>query len=220
MRRIISASKRAPPTWMNIRTSHKVVTYNEGHHFLKMPRIMDATSGTVDKWLKREGESIKAKEGICEVTLDGLTIELNTEQDGYLAQVIKQKGDIVTVDEPIAMYVTDKENYLEFIDSEREADREAQLVEKITTDSEEAADKQKIDNKALLREIKYLINEGKIKEGSDFAKKLQSLARKGNTELISIFEASCEGNKFDQSTFDIKFFLENAEEIVKEMSTN
>jgi hypothetical protein len=49
-----------------------------------------------------------------------------------------------------------------------------------------------------------------------FAKKLQSLARKGNPELLAAFEASYEGAAFNQETFDEKFFLDNAHDIVEE----
>lgn len=49
-----------------------------------------------------------------------------------------------------------------------------------------------------------------------FAKKLQSLARKGDPELLAAFEASYEGAAFNQETFDEKFFLENAHDIVEE----
>jgi hypothetical protein len=51
---------------------------------------------------------------------------------------------------------------------------------------------------------------------SEFAKKLQSLARKGNPELLAAFEASYEGTEFNQDSFDEKFFLENARDIVEE----
>jgi hypothetical protein len=51
---------------------------------------------------------------------------------------------------------------------------------------------------------------------------LQSLARKGNAELLSAFNASFEGNgAFDEETFDSAFFIENASDIIRELnSTN
>ncbi len=51
----------------------------------------------------------------------------------------------------------------------------------------------------------------------DFAKKLQSLARKGDKELLTVFEASFDGIKFDQESFDIKFFLSNARGLIKDL---
>ena len=54
---------------------------------------------------------------------------------------------------------------------------------------------------------------------TDFSKKLNSLARKGDSELISVFEASCDGT-FDEDTFDVKFFLDNARELIKEKKSD
>ena len=51
----------------------------------------------------------------------------------------------------------------------------------------------------------------------DFGKTLQSLARKGNDDLLRSFEASFEGGTFNIETFDVDFFLENAKEIVKDV---
>ena len=45
---------------------------------------------------------------------------------------------------------------------------------------------------------------------------MQSLARQGNKDLLNSFEASFEGSTFNSETFDIKFFLENAQDIVNE----
>ncbi len=53
---------------------------------------------------------------------------------------------------------------------------------------------------------------------TDFAKKLNSLARKGNEELMSIFVASFDGTSFNDDTFDMKFFLDNAKDLVEETS--
>jgi hypothetical protein len=51
----------------------------------------------------------------------------------------------------------------------------------------------------------------------DFAKGILSAARKSNAELMSVFEASYEGDAFDSATFDREFFLDNATDIVKEL---
>ena len=51
---------------------------------------------------------------------------------------------------------------------------------------------------------------------TEFARKLQSLARKGDPELMSAFQASFEGIGFNEATFDVKFFLDNAKDIVQD----
>jgi hypothetical protein len=50
----------------------------------------------------------------------------------------------------------------------------------------------------------------------EFAKKIQALARKNNAALMAAFEASFDGIAFNEETFDKKFFLENAKEIINE----
>ena len=115
--------------------------------------------------MKKEGDQILANEMICEVTLDvGLTIAINTGQDGYLASIMKNVGDEVAVDSPIALYVNDKDTLLSYIDTMRMAsyDDEKEAV------LQESADEKKleIDAKSLLRQIRRLIQSGDIEEGS------------------------------------------------------
>lgn len=50
----------------------------------------------------------------------------------------------------------------------------------------------------------------------ELAKKLQSLARNGDSALMDAFQASFDGVAFNRETFDIKFFLDNAEAIANE----
>ena len=54
----------------------------------------------------------------------------------------------------------------------------------------------------------------------EFAKSLQSLARKGDSELMTLFEASFEGISFNEETFDEKYFLDNVKDYVNELSSN
>ena len=52
---------------------------------------------------------------------------------------------------------------------------------------------------------------------TEFAKKLQSLARQENAQLLRVYEASFEGEATGkQEDFDLEFFLENARGIVEE----
>lgn len=53
---------------------------------------------------------------------------------------------------------------------------------------------------------------------SDLAKSLLALARKGDPDLLAIFEASFDNKLSDADSFDSKFFLENAADIVKEQT--
>jgi hypothetical protein len=50
----------------------------------------------------------------------------------------------------------------------------------------------------------------------EFAKSILSLARKSDAELLAVFEASFDGASLDSETFDVKFFLNNAQDLLKE----
>ena len=110
------------------------------------------------------------------------------------------------------MYVDNIEEYMENIENLRIASGEAEMLKEMKPKTED----EKSDTlKLLLNEIRYLITHNDIKKDTEFSKELQALGRKGNKELISIFEASYDGN-FNREKFDKNFFLDNAIEIVNE----
>ena len=127
--------------------------------------LKDSTTGTVDKWFKREGEQISASDKLCEVTLDGITIHLNTGQDGYLVDIIKEPGQVAHVEDAVALYVTDKESFLNYLESAREESKEESILAKVKEEKEENLP-QKFDNKLLIRELRHLLEIGKLEEGS------------------------------------------------------
>lgn len=51
------------------------------------------------------------------------------------------------------------------------------------------------------------------------AKKALSLARNGNEQIMSSFEASFEGDVYDDESFDEKFFIENITDLVAELAS-
>ena len=61
-----------------------------------------------------------------------------------------------------------------------------------------------------------MIDDGDVDGNSEFCKHLRSLGRKGDSELVAVFEASYEGSNFNPLTFDRKFFLEGASAIIEE----
>ena len=53
--------------------------------------------GTLSKWLKHEGDTVKAGEVVAEITTDKLTNELTSEQDGVMLKLVAQEGDDIPV---------------------------------------------------------------------------------------------------------------------------
>ncbi len=65
---------------------------------LKMPQLgLTMEEGNLSKWLKHEGDTVKAGEVVAEITTDKLTNELTSEQDGVLLKIVAQEGDDVPV---------------------------------------------------------------------------------------------------------------------------
>ena len=63
-----------------------------------MPQLgLTMEEGTVSRWLKAEGEPVKAGEMIAEITTDKLTNEIASEQDGVLLKIVAQEGADIPV---------------------------------------------------------------------------------------------------------------------------
>ena len=63
-----------------------------------MPQLgLTMEEGTLSKWLKHEGDTVKAGEVVAEITTDKLTNELTSEQDGVMLKLVAQEGDDIPV---------------------------------------------------------------------------------------------------------------------------
>jgi pyruvate dehydrogenase E2 component (dihydrolipoamide acetyltransferase) len=64
------------------------------------------TEGTLSRWLKKEGETIKAGDVIAEIETDKATMEVEAVDEGVLGRILVQDGtEGVKVNEPIAVMV-------------------------------------------------------------------------------------------------------------------
>ena len=65
---------------------------------IKMPQLgLTMEEGTVERWLKAEGDSVKAGEPRLEITTDKLTNEVAAEPDGVLLKIVAPEGTDVPV---------------------------------------------------------------------------------------------------------------------------
>ena len=65
---------------------------------IKMPQLgLTMEEGTVAKWLKQEGDSIKKGDVLLEITTDKLTSEIESEADGVLLKIVAEEGEDVPV---------------------------------------------------------------------------------------------------------------------------
>src|SRR6187455_1216752 len=71
-----------------------------------MPALeMAQETGKLVSWLKKEGEQVKKGEMLLEVETDKAVVEVEAAQDGILAGVTAQIGDVVPVGQTIAWLV-------------------------------------------------------------------------------------------------------------------
>src|SRR6266545_6734146 len=69
-----------------------------------MPKMGDAmTEGKVVRWYKKPGEAVKKGEPVLEIETDKVNLDLEAEQDGTIAEVAAQEGQVIPVGGRLAM---------------------------------------------------------------------------------------------------------------------
>src|SRR5579864_9462742 len=74
---------------------------------IKMPQLGESvTEGTVDKWLKHEGDFVKRDEPIVEVVTDKVNAEIPSPFEGKLVKISVSEGETVRVGAVLAQIET------------------------------------------------------------------------------------------------------------------
>src|SRR5438477_2890820 len=74
---------------------------------IKMPQLGESvTEGTVDKWLKHEGDMVKRDEPLVEVVTDKVNAEIPSPCEGKLVKITASEGEVVRVGAVIAQIET------------------------------------------------------------------------------------------------------------------
>ncbi len=74
---------------------------------LLLPKMGESVAeATIIKWVKKEGESVKADEPIIEIATDKVDSEVPAPEDGVLVKCLVKEGDVVQVGQPIALIET------------------------------------------------------------------------------------------------------------------
>ncbi len=63
---------------------------------------LQMTEGTITRWLKKEGETVKEGEPLFEMETDKLTITIDSTAAGTLLKIVHGEGDVVPITETIA----------------------------------------------------------------------------------------------------------------------
>ena len=71
---------------------------------IRMPKMSDTmTEGTLVTWLKKEGDLVKAGDALAEVETDKATMDLEAYEEGTLLYIGVKEGQVVAVDDIIAV---------------------------------------------------------------------------------------------------------------------
>ena len=71
---------------------------------LTMPQMgYDMQEGVIVRWLKAEGDTVRAGEPIAEIETDKAVVEFEAYTDGILQQILVSEGYSVPVGQPIAI---------------------------------------------------------------------------------------------------------------------
>jgi 2-oxoglutarate dehydrogenase E2 component (dihydrolipoamide succinyltransferase) len=72
--------------------------------FFTLPNLgLDDQPITVSMWLVKEGRRVSEGEPVVEVLCGGVTVDLPAPDDGILAKKLVAEGDLLTVDQPLAV---------------------------------------------------------------------------------------------------------------------
>ena len=78
---------------------------------IDMPKLSDTmTVGTVSKWLKKEGDAVKAGDMLAEVETDKATMELESFDTGKVAKISAKEGQTVAVGSLICVIAEEGES--------------------------------------------------------------------------------------------------------------
>ena len=70
---------------------------------ITMPKMgFDMEEGTIVRWLKKVGDTIKKGEAIAEIETDKVTIEIEAFVSGTLTAILVNEGQVAPVNTPIA----------------------------------------------------------------------------------------------------------------------
>src|SRR5438270_6840217 len=74
---------------------------------IKMPQLGESvTEGTVDRWLKNEGDFVKRDEPLVEVITDKVNAEIPSPFEGKLVKITAAQGETVQIGAVIAQIET------------------------------------------------------------------------------------------------------------------
>ena len=82
---------------------------------LKMPTMMDSARGSVDKWLVKIGDDVDVHQEVCQVTLNDVTIVIESPIEGVMAHLGAKEGEELNTDDVLAIIAEDENEYQKYL---------------------------------------------------------------------------------------------------------
>ena len=71
---------------------------------IKVPPLGESiVEATISQWRKKEGDTVAAGEALVDLETDKVTVEVPSLKSGILVRRLKQEGDVVAVNEELAL---------------------------------------------------------------------------------------------------------------------
>ena len=172
-----------------------------------MPKMGESImEGTILKWLKKEGDSINEDESVLEVATDKVDTEIPSTCSGTISQILVNEGDIVKVGSPIAIIETEQNTGSKTIDSDYVKDLESSFsdIKNDITSPPEIKDKKKTE----------------FKSEKFFSPLVLNIASRENISLSDLENINGTGENSRVTKYDLLKFLEDKNEITKDVVNN
>ncbi|WLR56792.1 2-oxoglutarate dehydrogenase complex dihydrolipoyllysine-residue succinyltransferase [Mesobacillus subterraneus] len=114
---------------------------------IKVPELAESiTEGTIAQWLKKKGDQVEKGEYVVELETDKVNVEIISDYDGVLTELLAEEGDTVKVGEAIA--IVGEMGSAGNDQNTAEVGREAESPDEPAKHEKSSADRQSTDHNA------------------------------------------------------------------------
>jgi pyruvate dehydrogenase E2 component (dihydrolipoamide acetyltransferase) len=103
-----------------------------------MPKLgLTMTEGTIEKWLKQEGDRVEKGEPLVEIITEKINFQYESPASGILQKILHHEGEVVPVTTPIAIIAGEGEALPEFEEIKSEVPIEVPMPHAVQKEMEE-----------------------------------------------------------------------------------
>ena len=119
-----------------------------------MPKLgLTMTEGTIEKWLKQEGDRVQKGEPLVEIITEKINFQYESPASGVLRKILHHEGEVVPVTMPIAIIAEEGEAMEEFEEVRREIPPEGPIPTAVQPQKERKESPERIFASPLAKKI-------------------------------------------------------------------